>query len=98
MRAYSAGAFTVLLMLWWGLAQSAPEKVDQAKVGPACNFQASYMTWDLPPHKDPRPNARHNIPKANKARIQLDATINVINEETGANERFVLIAHCRTES
>jgi hypothetical protein len=67
------------------------------KVAAACNFQASFMTWDLPPGKDPRPHARHNIPNGNKARIQLDAIIDVINEETGARERFVLIAPCRTE-
>jgi hypothetical protein len=57
------------------------------------------MTWDLPPptKKDPRPNARHNIPRGNRARIQLEALIDVINEESGASERFVLIAPCRTE-
>ena len=32
-----------------------------------CNFQSSYMTWDLPPRKDPRPYARHNIPLGNNA-------------------------------
>lgn len=65
----------------------------------ACNFQASFMTWDLPAptKKDPRPHARHNIPNGNKARIQLDALIDVIHEETGTRERFVLIAPCRTE-
>ena len=62
----------------------------------ACNFQASYMTWDLPPRPDSRPHARHNIPLGNKARIQLDALVDVIHE-SGSREQFVLIAACRTE-
>ncbi len=64
---------------------------------PACNFASSYMTWDLPPRTDPRPNSRHNIPLGNKARIQLEALVDVIDEETGASEQFVLIAPCRSE-
>ena len=63
----------------------------------ACNFQASYMTWDLPPRPDPRPHARHNIPLGNKARIQLEAIVDVIDDESGSSEQFVLIAACRTE-
>lgn len=55
------------------------------------------MTWDLPPPKNPNPKTRHHIPLGNKARIQVDAFIDVINEETGSSERFVLIAPCRTE-
>ena len=55
------------------------------------------MTWDLPPRDDPRRNARHNIPLGNKARIQLEAIADVIDEETGASEQFVLIAPCRAE-
>lgn len=82
----------------WSLAPSAPQQAaDPVKPVAACNFQASFMTWDLPPHKDPRPHARHNIPHGNQARIQLDAIIDVINEDSGASERFVLIAPCRTE-
>ena len=64
---------------------------------PACNFASSYMTWDLPPRTDPRPNSRHNIPLGNKARIQLEAIADVIDEATGASEQFVLIAPCRSE-
>ena len=63
----------------------------------ACNFTSSYMTWDLPPRDDLRPNSRHNIPLGNKARIQLEAIADVIDEETGASEQFVLIAPCRSE-
>jgi len=63
----------------------------------ACNFQASYMTWDLPPRPDTRPDAKHNIPLGNKARIQLEAIVDVIDDETGASEQLVLIAACRTE-
>jgi hypothetical protein len=61
-----------------------------------CNFQSSYMTWDLPPRKDARPNARHNIPLGNKARIQLDAIVDTTDLRTKATERYVLIAPCRT--
>ena len=63
----------------------------------ACNFASSYMTWDLPPRADPRRNARHNIPLGNKARIQLEAIVDVIDEETDVSEQFVLIAPCRSE-
>jgi hypothetical protein len=63
----------------------------------ACDFQRSFMTWDHAPRPDPRPDARHNTPLGNKARIQLDAIIDVIHEATGRRERFVLIAPCRTE-
>ncbi len=62
-----------------------------------CNFQSSYMTWDLPPRKDSRPNVRHNIPLGNKARIQLDAIVDVTDTRTNSSERYVLIAPCRTE-
>lgn len=71
--------------------------VVKSRFSPACNFQSSFMTWDLPPRKDPRPYARHVIPLGNKARIQLEALIDVIDEATGKSERFVLIAPCRTE-
>lgn len=79
------------LAVAWADKPAEPSKAD------ACDFQASFMTWDLPPRKDPRPYARHNIPKGNKARIQIDAVIDVINEDSGNRERFVLIAPCRTE-
>ena len=64
---------------------------------PVCNFLASFMTWDFPPGPDPRPYARHNCPLGNKARIQLDAILDVVDEPTGQRDRFVLIAPCRTE-
>jgi len=63
----------------------------------ACNFQSSYMTWDLSPRPDSRPRARHNIPLGNKARIQLEAIVDVIEEADGSREQFVLIAACRSE-
>ncbi|MBM3738378.1 MAG: hypothetical protein FJW39_21560 [Acidobacteria bacterium] len=65
--------------------------------GAPCNFQSSYMTWDVPPRKDPRPYARHNTPLGNKARIQLDAIVDVTDVRGNATERYVLIAPCRTE-
>lgn len=55
------------------------------------------MTWDHPYRKDPRPYARHNVPHGNRARIQLDAIIDVVQVATGDSQRFVLIAPCRTE-
>ena len=64
---------------------------------PACDFQSSFMTWDVPYRDDPRPHARHNIPHGNMARIQLDAIIDVVQVATGDVQRFVLIAPCRTE-
>ena len=80
-------------------SQGAPEESKGQPEAPrgACNFQASFMTWDFPPGPDPRPYARHNCPLGNKARIQLDAIVDVVDEETGQSERFVLIAACRTE-
>ena len=67
---------------------------DAAKI---CDFQASFMTWDLPYRKDSRPNARHKIPHGNMARIQLEALIDVTDETGAKTERFALIAPCRTE-
>lgn len=55
------------------------------------------MTWDLPYREDPRPHARHNIPHGNLARIDLDALIDAVDEDSGQSEQFVLIAPCRTE-
>ena len=43
----------------------------------ACNFQSSFMTWDVPYRPDPRPHARHNTPLGNLARIQIEALIDV---------------------
>ena len=64
----------------------------------ACNFQASFMTWDKPPlQDDPRPYSRHNTPLGNSARIQLEALLDVTDSATGETERFYLIAPCRAE-
>jgi len=75
-------------------AHAQKPEVDAA---PACDFQSSYMTWDVPYRDDPRPYARHNAPHGNMARIQLDAIIDVVQIESDDSERFVLIAPCRTE-
>ena len=72
------------------------QSVDPA-TPPACDFQSSFMTWDVPYRDDPRPYARHNTPHGNMARIQLDAIIDIIQLATGERERFILIAPCRTE-
>lgn len=95
-REFQAGVGSVLL----GGALVAPlasENVHATDTASACDFQSSFMTWDLPYRKDSRPHARHNIPHGNMARIQLDALIDVIELDSGAIERFVLIAPCRTE-
>jgi hypothetical protein len=65
----------------------------------ACDFQRSFMTWDHAPstEPDPHPYARHNTPFGNKARVQLEALVDVLDEASGRSERFVLIAPCRTE-
>jgi len=77
--------------------EAAESQAEPEAAPGACNFQSSYMTWDFPPRPDPRSHARHNCPLGNKARIQLDALIDVIDEASGRSERFVLIAPCRTE-
>jgi hypothetical protein len=95
------GAFGGGLVIGAGAGRSAvgaaESKASPEGVQAACNFQSSFMTWDFPPTPDPRPHARHNCPLGNKARIQLDALVDVIDESTGRGERFVLIAPCRTE-
>ena len=64
-----------------------------------CVFSESFMTWDFPRSDvpDPRPNARHELPFGNKARIELEALVEMVDEETGRSDTFVLIAPCRTE-
>ncbi len=80
------------------MACSAPANESSTGSGgsvpPACNFQASFMTWDLPP---PAYTEKHDIPFGNMARIQLDAMIDVIDDSSGGSERFILIQPCRTE-
>ena len=79
-------------------ATAATSRNQKAKpMQDACDFQSSFMTWDFPHQKDPRPHARHKIPHGNLARIDLDALIDVIDDSTGKSERYVLIAPCRTE-
>jgi hypothetical protein len=81
--------------------QQRAERVEPSRnesgIEPVCDFQSSFMTWDIPYRKDARPHARHNIPHGNLARIALEALIDVIDLQSGASERFVLIAPCRTE-
>lgn len=89
------GLVSGALVVGVGVGQSRSKEPDAAE--PACDFQSSFMTWDFPPRPDPRPHARHNCPLGNMARIQLDAIVDVIDEEGGQTDRFVLIAACRTE-
>ena len=92
-----AGGFVVPMTAAQAEAKDAEAKDQGADARWACNFQASYMTWDSPHRDDPRPYARHNVPHGNRARIQLEALIDVIDESAGTREQFVLIAPCRTE-
>lgn len=91
------GALVVPLSSEHACAEDRAPKQNQSKSSDACDFQASFMTWDFPYREDPRPYARHNCPHGNMARIQLDALIDVITKETDESERFALIAPCRTE-
>jgi hypothetical protein len=61
--------------------QLARVQAEDSKSGDAnaCQFAASFMTWDVPFRPDPRPSARHNIPHGNLARIDLEALIDVID-------------------
>jgi hypothetical protein len=92
------GALVVPLVSASTAAKGDQEPQSAADEGAAaCDFQRSFMTWDFPFRPDPRPHARHNIPHGNLARIQLDAIVDVIDRQTGATDRFVLIAPCRAE-
>ena len=101
MRKQFESILTLSILILAGCSQPAEPQTttetEQSDIAAACNFQSSYMTWDLPPRPDPRTYARHNLPLGNKARIQLEALIDVIDETNGESERFVLIAPCRTE-
>ncbi len=101
MRTQIVSLLMLSILILSGCSQPAEPQTttetEQSDIAAACNFQSSYMTWDLPPRPDPRPHARHNLPLGNKARIQLEALIDVIDETSGESERFVLIAPCRTE-
>lgn len=77
-----------------GSAATESSSGSGGKVPPACNFQASFMTWDYPP---PAYTEKHDIPYGNIARIQLDAMIDVMDDSSGEKVRFVLIQPCRTE-
>jgi len=101
MRPQIGSILTLSILILVGCSQPTDSQTEtqpaKSDVAAACNFQSSYMTWDLPPRPDPRPYARHNLPLGNKVRIQLEALIDVIDEASGESERFVLIAPCRTE-
>jgi hypothetical protein len=65
----------------------------------ACDFPASFITWDAPPRSepDPRPYARHVFPHGIVVRMPLDAVLDVTDEATGSTERIVLCVPHRTE-
>ena len=65
----------------------------------ACDFPASFITWDAPPRSepDPRPYARHVFPHGIVVRMFLDAVLDVTHEVTGESERIVLCVPHRTE-
>ena len=101
MQTQIGSILTLSVLILAGCSQPADPQTEtqpeKSEVAAACDFQSSYMTWDLPPRPDPRPYARHVLPLGNKARIELEALIDVIDEASGESERFVLIAPCRTE-
>ncbi len=83
-------------LAWVAAGGHAPREQNEV-VAPASDFQSSCVTWVLPPGDDPRPYSRHNLPSGNKARILLESFIDVIDERTGATERFVLTVGHPTE-
>ena len=89
----AAGGWT----LAWVVAGGHAPREQNEVVAPASDFQSSCVTWVLPPGDDPRPYSRHNLPSGNKARILLESFIDVIDERTGATERFVLTVGHPTE-
>jgi hypothetical protein len=89
----AGGSIVAPLMSQRGLAADQADPM----AAPMCDFQTSFMTWHSRAQKDPRPHARHNVPHGNMVRIQLEALIDVVDKKSGASERFVLIAPCRTE-
>jgi hypothetical protein len=92
-----AVAAIVLAFLVGRVESRQAGKAGAAPAG-ACDFNASFMTWDYPNKPDSRGSkSRHRTPLGNKARIEIEALIDVVNEASGASERFVLVAPCRTE-
>ena len=89
----SGGGLLFALMAACGQVPGEENEV----VAPASDFQSSCVTWVLPPGTDPRPYSRHNLPSGNGARILLESFIDVIDEKTGASERFVLTVGHPTE-
>ncbi len=89
-----AGGSWILPMACQAPAEESSSGGGSSGTRPACDFQASFMTWDFPP---PEYTEKHDIPHGNMARIQLDAMIDVIDDSSGESDRFVLIQPCRTE-
>ncbi len=89
-----AGGSWILPMACQAPAEESASGSDESAARPACDFQASFMTWDFP---NPGSNQKHDIPHGNMARIQLDAMIDVIDDSSGESDRFILIQPCRTE-
>ncbi len=89
-----AGGSWILPMACQAPAEESSSGDGSPGARPACDFQASFMTWDFPP---PEYTEKHDIPHGNMARIQLDAMIDVIDDSSGESDRFVLIQPCRTE-
>ena len=94
-RAFQQGLGS--LILGGSVVSTAPAGGAADPAVEICDFQSSFMTWDLPYRKDSRPYARHKIPYGNMARIQLEALIDVTDQPGAKPERFALIAPCRTE-
>lgn len=65
----------------------------------ACDFLASFVTWDAPPRiqPDPRPYARHDFPHGIVVQMPLDAVLYVTDSTTGKTEPIVLATTHRNE-
>ena len=61
-----------------------------------CDFTRSYIRWNHGPVKNDNREPGH-MPWGNRVRIELDARCTLIDESTGKEEEFVLIASCRSE-
>ena len=61
-----------------------------------CDFTRSYIRWNNAPVRGDTRKPGH-MPWGNRVRIELDARCTLINDKTGREEEFVLLASCRSE-
>ena len=61
-----------------------------------CDFTRSYIRWNNGPVRGDTRKPGH-MPWGNRVRIELDARCTLIDDNTGREEEFVLLASCRSE-